>query len=126
MEANEGSIVIFDRFPFISPLDGPEISHIPDGGLYYLPKILSMSEKKIYKNFNYLDLLIILDVNPKESIVRKPDHSADTIMSKFIAINQLKSDLSGDPDRFNWITIDSNLPAEKVFLEIQRAVWATI
>jgi hypothetical protein len=125
-EAQKGSIVIFDRFPFFSPLDGPEIHLIPDEKLFYLPQKLSMMEKRLYQQFNTLDQLLVLNVNPEVSVERKPDHPMETIQSKFEALSRLKTELSEQPGQFDRVQIDANMPLDQVNLALKRAVWSIL
>ena len=125
-EAQKGSIVIFDRFPFFSPLDGPEIHLIPDEKLFYLPQKLSMMEKRLYQQFNTLDQLLVLNVNPEVSVERKPDHPMETIQSKFEALSRLKTELSEQPGQFDRVQIDANMPFNQVNLALKRAVWSIL
>ena len=124
-DVQHGSVVVFDRFPFFSPLDGPEIQHVLAGNLGPLSRKLSEREKKLYRNFNNLDLLIILDVEPDESHVRKPDHPLETIQNKYEALTKLKKDLDAE-GKLNWVPIDANMDLDQVYLEIRRAVWAIL
>jgi len=125
-EAIEGSVVIFDRFPFFSPLDGPEIQLIPDEKLFYLTQKISAMEKRLYQKFDTLDHLVILNVDPEVSIERKPDHSMETIRSKFDALSRLKTMLSENNGQFDWVQIDANMPLDQVNLELKRAIWSIL
>lgn len=125
-EAHQGSIVIFDRFPFFSPLDGPEIHLMSERKLNYLTKKLSAIERRLYQSFKYLDLLIVLDVSPEISVQRKPDHSMETILSKYDAMQRLKEELSEASSNHFWVSIDSDNSMEQVMLELKRAVWSEL
>jgi thymidylate kinase len=121
--SENGSIVIFDRFPFFSPLDGPEIRSKLGNETGNTPRKLAQIEENLYRNFNYLDLLIVLEVKPEESVARKPDHSLETIQSKNDALNRLKVELMNDHKNFPWVSIDSNRSFDQVLLQIKREVW---
>jgi len=125
-QKESGSVVIFDRFPFFSPLDGPEIHLISDGNLYYLTKKLAALEEKMYRRFDTLDLIIILNVNPEVSVARKPDHSLETIQAKYSALSRLKTELAEDDGRWNRVLLDANSPIEQVLLDIKTAVWSEL
>ena len=125
-DAQHGSVVLFDRFPFFAPLDGPEIHHVLDGNLGMLSRKLSEREQKLYRKFDRLDLLIILNVNPDESHARKPDHALETIQNKYESLSRLKNELKAEPEKFNPVSIDANMDLDQVFLEIKRAVWAVL
>ena len=119
-------MVIFDRFPFFSPLDGPEIHLISDGNLYFLTKKLAKIEQRLYRRFDTLDLILILDVNPEVSVERKPDHSIETIQAKYSALLRLKTELKEESDRWKWLSVDSNNPIEQVLLDLKTAVWSEL
>lgn len=125
-QKESGSVVIFDRFPFFSPLDGPEIHLISDGNLYFLTKKLAKIEQRLYRRFDTLDLILILDVNPQVSVERKPDHSIETIQAKYSALLRLKTELKEESDRWKWLSVDSNNPIEQVLLDLKTAVWSEL
>ena len=87
---------------------------------------MSEREEKLYKDFDYLDLLILLNVRPEESIARKPDHAFETIQYKHEALSRLIGDLNSGREKYNWVSIDANTDVDQVFLEIKRAVWAVL
>ena len=118
-----GSIVVFDRFPFFSPLDGPEIRTRLQNDIRFVTQKLANIEEKLYRNFDYLDLLIILNVNPEESVLRKPDHPLETILAKYNAINRLMDGFTTDKRNFVWTSIESDQPLDKVLLDVKREVW---
>lgn len=124
--SDKGSIVIFDRFPFFSPLDGPEIRTRLKNDIGFVTRKLANIEKIMYRKFDYLDLLIILNVKPEDSVLRKPDHPLETIQAKFNAINRLKDELETNKRNFVWTTIESDQPLDKVLLDIKREVWKTL
>jgi thymidylate kinase len=125
-QSRRGSIVIFDRFPFFSPLDGPEISESLEKNQGWAVRKLADMENKLYKSFDTLDLLIVLEVDPGESIKRKPDHSPETIRYKYEALARLKRDLGGEEGKFKWVVVNANEPIDDVLLEIKRTLWALL
>jgi thymidylate kinase len=123
-EARSGSISIFDRFPYESPLDGPEIKDNGESnknlvGFFY------QREQKIYNKFSHPDLMIILEVTPEVSHKRKPDHDLETIQEKDRAIKKLESSLRTDTV-INWTTQDADIPIEDVLLQLKRKIWVTL
>ena len=125
-QKESGSVVIFDRFPFFSPLDGPEIHLIDEGNLYYFTKKLAAIEQRLYRRFDFLDLIIILNVNPDVSVERKPDHSFETIQAKYFALSRLKTELTKDGNHWESVLVDANNPIEQVLLEIKNAIWSEL
>jgi hypothetical protein len=70
--------------------------------------------------------LIILDVDPAESIKRKPDHAYETIQYKYEALTRLNHYLDGNERGFQRVEVNANLPFDDVLLETKRKVWAQI
>lgn len=125
-EAGNGSVVIFDRFPFRAPLDGPEIHLIDNGFLNPVSRRLSRMEQDLYRKFKSVDLLVLLNVEPETSLQRKPDHSEETIRAKNIALNAVQSRIANDSGKWDWVSIDAEKPFEEVLLRIKRLVWAAL
>ncbi len=121
-EAVRGSVVVFDRFPFASPLDGPEI-HLIDGGR--LVQWMAKAEQRLYRRFEPVDLLVLLDASPEVSLRRKPDHAPETIQAKHAALAALKSRLETEPG-WEWVTLDADAPFDEVLLQLKRRVWAAL
>lgn len=124
--AANGSIVIFDRFPFVAPLDGPEIHLIDNGLINSVCRYLSRLEQNLYKKFEPVDMLILLNVDPEISLQRKPDHSSETIRVKNSALDAVKTCLTRESEKWNWVSIDANAPYDKVLLHIKTLIWTAI
>ena len=124
-EARKGSISIFDRFPYESPLDGPEIKEAGDENNKNLVGFFYQREQKVYKKFVFPDLIIILKVTPEISQKRKPDHRLETIQEKDAAIERLQSRLRSSTAK-NWVTQNADIPIEEVFLELKRNIWSIL
>ncbi len=123
-EAKSGSISIFDRFPYESPLDGPEIRENGESnknlvGFFY------QREQKIYSKFSNPDLMIILKVTPEVSKKRKPDHELEMLHEKNKVIKKLESSLHTTAIK-NWTTQDADIPIEDVLLQLKRKIWVTL
>jgi thymidylate kinase len=125
-EVGKGSIVIFDRFPLMAPFDGPQIHLIDDGSLNIISKFLSHEEMDLYRKFESLDLLFLLNVSLETSMQRKPDHPCETIHAKYFALEDIKNNFKKGSYKWDWVPINAELPLEDVFLEIKRSVWALI
>jgi len=124
-EARKGSISIFDRFPYESPLDGPEIKESGSENNKNLVRSFYQREQKIYKKFAFPDLVIVLKVTPEVSQKRKPDHSLETIQSKDAAIEKLLSHLRSSVAE-NWVTQNADGPIEDVLLALKRNIWSIL
>ena len=125
-EAGRGSVVIFDRYPFEAPLDGPEIHLIDNGFINQVCRKLSHVEKELYSKFEPVDMLILLNVDPEVSLQRKPDHPLETIQAKNTALNAVKTYLTKEPETWNWVSVDANMPFDDVLLHIKRIIWAAL
>jgi len=125
-EAGNGSVVIFDRYPFEAPLDGPEIYLIDDGLINSITRNLSRKEQELYAKFEPVDMLILLNVDPEVSLQRKPDHPLETIRAKNVALNAVKTRIAEEPEKWNWVSIDAEAPFEEVLLHLKKLVWAAL
>ncbi len=121
-QARGGSIALFDRFPYESPLDGPEIQ--PNGG-GMLTAFLSHREQKLYRQFGRPGLIVLLKVPPEVSHQRKPDHALETLQRKVAALGKLEAELRADASA-NWTTQDADLPLEDVLIQLKRTIWAAL
>ena len=121
-KAKKGSISIFDRFPYESPLDGPEIKENGNESNKNLIGFFSQREQKLYSKFTNPDMVIILKVTPGVSIKRKPDHKLETILEKEQAIEKLESNLRTNAIK-NWTTQDADISIENVLLQLKRKIW---
>ncbi|MGE5073593.1 MAG: hypothetical protein ACM3MF_09205 [Anaerolineae bacterium] len=124
-KARRGSIVIFDRFPYKAPLDGPEILLRAEGEQGALTRFFAAREEAVYRKFSPADYTIVLQVTPEVSNGRKPDHSLSTIRAKDACIQQLKSELRGKPAS-KWTIQDADLSLEDVLLQLKRKIWAAL
>ncbi len=121
-EAGRGSVVVFDRFPFASPLDGPEIQMM-DGGR--LVEWMAKVEQRLYRRFEPVDLLVVLEASPEVSLRRKPDHAPETIRAKGAALAALKSRLETETG-WDWVALDADAPLDDVLLQLKGLVWAAL
>ena len=125
VQAARGSIVIFDRFPYRSPLDGPEIRLRAQGNDGALVRFFAGREEQIYQKFTAADHTILLKVTPEVSQRRKPDHTLETIRGKDASMGALQAELSAG-HASNWSVQDADLPLDEVLLQLKRKVWALL
>jgi thymidylate kinase len=121
-----GAVVIFDRYPFSSPLDGPEIDFIDGGRLNPMAKRMARREHELYQKYEPVDLLILLEISPEAAQGRKPDHALETIRSKQEALAGVKAKLKLEAERWDWVCIDAQADPEEVLLEIKRSLWVAL
>lgn len=129
-----GRVVIFDRFPTESLssrrehrlLDGPQISAALPGSMGRVTRALASAEERMYRRFKLPDCLIVLQVTPKTSAIRKPDHRRDVLVAKSRAAGEVATlaESSGLP--VNVIRIDANRPLDDVLLDIKGRLWDVI
>jgi len=127
---NNGAVVIFDRYPLeqISTkseyrmLDGPQSPLIGGKPGGKLGRILASKEIEYYTKMQLPDHLIILDVDPKVSILRKPDHNQEILSAKNRAIQDLLN--RGDFQNGTEIhKIDANQPMNDVLRQLKSVIW---
>jgi hypothetical protein len=118
-----GVIVLYDRFPleafrqYQPIMDGSQISYRYQGKHWFLTRILSEIEERIYQGISPANHIFILHVSPNLSKIRKPDHKLDMIELKKLAIEQISD------DRLNLIDIDSSIPLEDMLLQVKSKIW---
>ncbi len=123
--AREGSLVIFDRFPFDAPLDGAEIARIPVESPGSLARSIRR-EEALYARFQLPDFLILLETPAEVSAQRKPDHPLAVIRAKGAALAALKQSLQQSAPALRWLALDAARPLEEVLLAAKRAVWEAL
>jgi thymidylate kinase len=124
-KAEGGAVVIFDRYPFEAPLDGPEIHIMSRGQAGLLSVYFSRLEQELYRRFGFPDFLVLLRVSPQLSMQRKPDHLPETIAAKHRALDALQDTLMNHP-RKNWALVDANAAYEDVLLQVKQQIWAIL
>jgi thymidylate kinase len=125
-EASSGSVVIFDRFPFAALFDGPEIHLIDNGRLNSVSRYLAHLEQDLYRKFNPVDLLILLNVSLETSLHRKPGHPQEIIQAKKIALDAVKTRIVEESEKWNWVSIDAEMSLDAVFLHLKKLVWTAL
>jgi hypothetical protein len=128
--SDEGSTVIYDRFPLeqikTQPeyrlMDGPQspISGEKTGGV--LSNFLIAKEISYYRKMHLPDYLLVLEVDPEVSIERKPDHNVEILSAKNRAIKDLINAGVDMQDTY-LIHINANLPFQDVLRQLKSEVW---
>jgi thymidylate kinase len=126
LEAKNGSIVIFDRFPLEAPLDGPETQRAASGRAGMLATALSRLETGLYAKFALPDLLVLLEVSPEVSAQRKPDHPREVIEAKRRTLQALRTRFATLPARQRPEVVNADLPFDDVLAQIKKAIWASL
>jgi thymidylate kinase len=121
--AETGAIVIFDRFPLKSPLDGPRIkTSTAEESTSLLTRVLSRIERRVYDRFTSPDLFMVLRVTPGVSLRRKPDHDPVAIIAKCKAIDEFLA----QPTDTRVLAIDAVQPFEEVLDELKCRLWEAL
>jgi thymidylate kinase len=120
-----GSVVVFDRFPFEAPLDGPEIGRIAAEDPRRLARA-ARREQELYARFQPVELLLLLDTPADVSMQRKPDHPEEVIEAKHEALTTLKESLEQPGSPWKWVAVDASRPMEEVLLAAKRAIWEAL
>jgi hypothetical protein len=87
-KALAGSAVIFDRFPLgsLDPedslMDGPRLPSLVRDMSGAIPHAVARAEQELYNKMRFPDYLLVLNVSPKTSLERKPDHHPAAIEAK--------------------------------------------
>lgn len=120
-KASAGTLVIYDRFPVAPVLDGPKIARMTDdANTSALTRTFIRWERAIYQKMDAPDHYFLLDVSPRISMQRKPDHDRAAIETKVQELQDLARHENG---RSNLVRIDANRPFEEVVARLKRAVW---
>lgn len=125
-EAEAGAAVVFDRYPFEAPLDGPEIRRIDGGCLNATSRLLARMEERLYRRYAPVDLLLLLEVAPETAHMRKPGHSLEAIWAKRAALQGVKDQITKEGQEGCWVSIDAGQSKEDVLLEIKRSIWGAL
>lgn len=121
--ANQGSIVVFDRFPLQAPLDGPQIHLVSNDQPGIIERAFSSAEHSLYHKFQLPDCLIVLDVSPDVSILRKPDHKRNTVEAKGQLLRELTAKYETTPNGPRIIQLNADQPLEYVLTQMKQRIW---
>ena len=116
--AEQGGIVIFDRFPlksFYGIMDGPSCEG--DGRCTVLGRIEKLYFNCIYKP----DHIIFLCVDSDVAYKRKPDHKKDNLIKKTRNVQRYV-----DMHHRDNSAINANDPLDTVILEVKKCIWTLI
>ena len=126
-EVADGRIVLLDRYPLeaigqskrLRLLDGPSID--PNG--HRLVERMARLETRMYERFGLPDGLVLLKVDPRIAIARKPDHDPAVVEEKAEATSEAATlmKLSGNGSKLR--EVDSNLEWPKPLIQAKEIVW---
>ena len=120
--ADEGAIVLYDRYPLQTvrmdnyTLDGPRISAY-SGWMSRLHTRLARAEARIYRKIRPPDHVIFLQVSPAVSQSRRPEDNGAILAAKAIAIDRI------EPEGFGLTVIKAEQPLEDVLAQVKPVLW---
>jgi len=129
-DARAGRVVIFDRFPLETLscershrlLDGPQIADALGDSIGPVTGLLARREERIYRRFRLPDSLVVLQVSPEVSVLRKPDHLPDVLAAKGRATLEVAG-LAEASGEVAVIRIDADRPLDEVLLDLEARLW---
>ena len=129
-DARAGRVVIFDRYPLETLsneplyrlLDGPQIADALGDSIGPITSLLARREERIYRRFRLPDSMVVLQVSPEVSVLRKPDHLPDMLAAKSRATLDVATlaEANGEVDV---IRIDADRPLDEVLLDLEARLW---
>lgn len=120
--AARGTVVLFDRFPLPSlpvlgwSMDGPRLEQELTGSRSALMTRLAVKERRIFARISPPEFVIALEVSPEVSLGRKPDHDAESIEAKAVAV-------SGIRGTETTAVVDADQPLEEVVTRSKALLW---
>jgi len=127
-----GSVVIFDRFPLgalggeDSVMDGPHLAALLRDMPGAIPRALARDEQELYNKIRFPDYMLVLNVSPKSSLERKPDHRPAAIEAKNQVIRRLTAATAPALAQTHLIHLDADRPLEEVISQLKREVWGIL
>lgn len=118
-----GFIVICDRYPIsnLKLMDSPKIERMSCNKKSNLLIKLSIKlEKKYYKLISFPEILLVLQVDPGNSVHRKNDDDPISVKARTTEV------YNTDWSLFDAEIIDANLSKELVFLNIKKILWSQL
>jgi len=122
-EAMGGSLIIYDRYPVASMLDGPKIWQDDRAHTGRLAQRLAQMEQALYRTLPAPDCVLALDVDPAVSLQRKPDHDRAAIEAKSRLVRSLTEETASAPTLGQVVYVDANQPRAAVLQQLKVAIW---
>lgn len=115
----ETAVVIYDRYPLDSLLDGPKI--YLNGHANSVGRAFAAAEQGIYRKIGQPRHFLLLNVSPEISLQRKPDHDRTAVTAKAQFLNQFAVTMTE-----NLLSINADLPFDEVERQLKTAVWQVL
>jgi thymidylate kinase len=121
--ASNGKLVICDRFPLpdVMRMDGPQIERMTRSvKKNWFIRYLIGKEKRYYQEMMLPEIIIVLRLDPKEAVKRKPEESAGSV---FIRSSEIYGVDWGETPVH---VIEASLSKEEVLSRVKDILWAKI
>ena len=121
--ANNGGLVIFDRFPLpqVKFMDGPQIERMTSTyKANRLIKFLTELEEKYYQPITPPELLIVLRADPGTAVQRRSEEDAESVRGRSKEIWEL------DWRQTHAHVIDAGRSKAEVLSELKALVWSQL
>lgn len=119
--AMQGFIVICDRYPIskIKLMDSPKIERMScNNKNNFLIKLSIKLENLYYNLISYPELLLVLRVDPGNSVYRKNNEDPISVRARSTEI------YNSDWSPFDAEIVNANLSKEQVFLKLKKILWS--
>lgn len=123
-QAAKTAVVIYDRYPVATLLDGPKI--YLNGHANRVGRAFAAAEQGIYRQIEPPRHYLLLNVSPEVSLARKPDHDPTAVTAKAQFLTQFAAKLENNSDGVTLLTINANLPFAEVERQLKTAVWQVL
>ena len=120
----ETAVVIYDRYPLATLLDGPKI--YLNGHANRVGRVFAAAEQGIYRQIGPPRHYLLLNVSPEVSLQRKPDHDPTAVTAKAQFLTQFAAEMEGGDGQVNLLTINADLPFAEVERQLKTAVWQVL
>ena len=125
--ASNGSIVLCDRYPSLSPgsPDGPQLSQFPIlKDKYPIQYRLGSMEKKIYEEIPSPDLVVLLTVPVEVAIIRNRNRGKEE-PEDFVRLRHAQSS-NLEFKKTQVFRINTDQPLDKTILDVKKAIWKAL
>jgi thymidylate kinase len=120
----ETAVVIYDRYPLSTLLDGPKI-HL-NGHANHVGRVFAAAEQGVYRQISPPRHYLLLNVSPEVSLQRKPDHDPTAVTAKAQFLTQFAAEMEGSDEKVNLLTINADLPFAEVEHQLKTAIWQVL
>jgi len=130
-----GSLVLYDRYPLevfnidgsdLHEMDGVKIPSIAQKRSDPLTNWFIQAEQRLYGGILPPDCVIVLDVSPQVSALRKPDHTPAVLEAKIRGVRNLINVIRSDHKDVRLLHINADQPFNEVVLQLKKGIWSLL